>query len=130
MKKLIRHPEIIPFIILFLGFVTFAILISSCNPYNQIHEDTLYVTRKYIGNFDTLVQEKKATAIYTDQAMFRVIGHPPLEIPDSARCYLRYIKETLPRNYSSVWVLYFTWDGTEDLIKIRQNWYTGETYTP
>lgn len=117
-------------------FILLVILTAGCLPSNQIYEDQLYVTRKYVGNFDTtvVVQERQLffchdiTIIYTDRAHFRIWGNPGLDIPPSARCYLRYIAEVLPGPRKKVWVLYFTWDGTENLYMLQQDYYTGKVY--
>lgn len=91
-----------------------------------IHEDTLYITRKYIGDFIELRTDKKATCIMTSDALFYVHGKPELNIPDYSRCYVKYIPEKIAGSMSKYWVLYFTWDGTEDLFMIKQNWITGD----
>ncbi len=108
--------------------ILLVIIIGCVSQRDIIHEDTLYVTRKYIGNFIELRVDKKATCIVTTDALFYIIGKPLLEIPDSSRCYVKYIPERLVGSNTSVWILYFTWDGTEDLFVLRQNKYTGEIY--
>jgi len=101
------------------------LLFSGCATY--LHEDSLYVTRKYCGTFDTLCIEKKDVKIITSEQYFYIHGRVALNIPPRARCYVKYIRETLPDSYgSSVWILYFTWDGTEDLYMIKQNYITGQ----
>ena len=111
-------------------FLFFLSIIIGCvaNRKNVIHEDTMYVTRKFCGNFDTLIVEKKTIRIITDEAIFHIWGNPKIDIPKNRRCYVKYIPEKLPGSSNKVWVLYFTWDGTEDLIELRQNWITGEIY--
>ena len=115
-------------------FLLFAVisLIGCMSQRNIIHEDTMYVTRKYIGDFDTLVITKirrsNYTMVFTDQARFSLLGMPELGVKKNNRCYLRYIPETLPGSHSKIWVLYFTWDGTSDFYKLHQNPITGQVY--
>ena len=104
------------------------LLVGCTSKRNIIYEDTLYITRKYIGDFDTLVVEKRIAHIYTSQAVFNILGGTSLNIEKGAKCYLRYIPERLVGSHSKVYILYFTWDGTEDLFVLRQNIYTGEIY--
>ena len=110
-------------------------LMASCSTTNRIHEDMMYVTRKYIGDFDSMyvpiegrLIKSKITNIVTDYNHVTTWGTPELDIPQGARCYVKYIAESMPGSMVSVWVLYFTWDGTADLYKIRQDVYTGEIY--
>ena len=108
-------------IILFLS-----IILSSCVSTNRIHEDKMYLTRKYCGDFVGIVPvNKRYTRIYTTQATFKIVSHI-INVPIHARCYLRYIPQRLPDHHFDVWILYFTWDGTDDLYMLSQNIYTGE----
>jgi len=93
---------------------------------SHIYEDTLYVTRKYVGDFEKVIVEKKISKIYTTDSVFCILGKPNLSIPDSVRCYVKYIPERLAGNNAKTWILYFTWDGTEDLFMLYQNYITGE----
>ncbi len=100
------------------------ILFASCSRYN---ENVLFVTRKYCGNFDTLIVEKKFTKIYTTQDYFYIVNGVNLQIPKDSKCYVKYIEETLSGQIgSSVWILYFTWDGMDDLYMLKQNFITGK----
>ena len=95
---------------------------------NIVHEDTLYVTRKYVGDCEGVVADKKLTKIYTSQHIFSLTGHPELNLSKGDRCYVKYIAERLAGTPSKVWVLYFTWDGCEDLYMLRQDYFTGQIY--
>jgi len=110
------------------------IILMGCSSTNTIYEDTIYITRKYIGDFisqhtiaEGRIFKRDVTVIITDQAIVKTFGRPKIEIPYGARCYLRYIAEILPP-HSRVWVLYLTWDGTEDLYKLWQDPYTGRVF--
>ncbi len=106
----------------------FILLISCTSQRNIINEDTLYVTRKYVGDFIELRIDKKVTHILTTEAVFYIMGKPRMKIPVKSKCYVKYIAERLPGSHTKVWILYFTWDDTEDLYMLKQNWITGEIY--
>lgn len=94
----------------------------------------MYVTRKYCGEFDTLrysveksfIIKTNVTYIKTSEEVLSLVGRIPLDIEKGDRCYVKYIAESLPGSNTKIWVLYFTWDGTEDLYELRQNWITGQ----
>jgi|WetSurMetagenome_2_1015567.scaffolds.fasta_scaffold421471_2 hypothetical protein len=112
-----------------LGFLIIGLIfLYGCHATRFIHEDILYVTRKYCGDFDTLIIGKKETKIITTQHELFIWGNIPLDIPKHTKCYLRYIPETPSGQMATFWVLYFTWDGTDDLFMLRQNYITGEVY--
>lgn len=108
--------------------ISIAILCSCTSQLEIIHEDTLYVTRKYVGDFADLGVDKRTTRIITTEAVFHLTGTPTLNIPPNAKCYVKYIPERMAGATSKYWVLYFTWDGTEDLFMLKQNWITGKIY--
>ena len=108
--------------------ILIAVLLAGCSATNQIHEDNLYVTKRYIGDFVQLVPEKKVTNIITNQESFYIYGHPTLNIPIKSRCYVKYVAEKRVGSIQKYWVLYFTWDGTKDLYMLGQNMFTGEIY--
>jgi hypothetical protein len=110
------------------------VLLYGCAVQNEVHEDRMYVTRKYSGDFVKqepwemkrfILPNGKITKIYTTTHEFYLWGRPELEIPQGASCYVKYIPETIPGSMGKRWVLYFTWDGTEDLFMLAQDPYTG-----
>ena len=109
------------------------VLLTSCSMPREgtrIREDVLYKTRIYCGNFVSYHKEltgpqKNTYHIVTDRAMFHIKELPV--IPDSARCYFQ-LKETALPGGTMVWMLYFTWDGTDHLCRIRQNFLTGQIF--
>lgn len=101
---------------------------AGCSSANRIYEDELYVTKKYVGKFVELVPEKRCTNIKTDSESFYLHGHPDIVIPPGARCYVKYSAESMAGTMRKFWILYFTYDGTEDMFIVRQNQYTGEVY--
>ena len=104
------------------------VLLVGCLSQNSIHEDTLYVTRKYVGDLDTITVDKSTTNVFTTEALYCIWGKPRLNIPKGARCYVKYIPQRMPGTANIIWILYFTWDGTDDLIMLRQNYITGEVW--
>lgn len=92
----------------------------------QVHNDRMYITRQYVGNFVSVTQEKKVTVINTTETNFKILGNAQLKIIEDARCYVKYIPERIAGSNSMAWVLYFTWDGTENLYRIKQNYFTGQ----
>jgi hypothetical protein len=105
-------------------FLIFSIVLCSCT--HQIYENTLYITRKYCGTLERVDIEKKYVRIQTSETYFYIL-RTEVEIPIGVKCYVKYIPENLPSNIDSkVYILYFTWDGTEDLYMIRQNYITGQ----
>ncbi len=108
-------------------FVALLILVG-CSSANRIYEDQLYVTKKYVGCFIKQVPLKKRIEIVTMLDTFSVVGHPVLDIPAEARCYVKYSPERRAGTIRRFWILYFTWDGTDDLYMVGQNPYTGEIY--
>ena len=113
-----------------------AILLAGCSgSRNTAHEDQLYITRKYVGEFQTMETMKvgrlfkhTVTKINTGRAEFYLVGDPQLDISPSARCYVKYFPEKIPNSISTINVLYFTWNGTYDLYEVWQNAYTGQVY--
>ncbi len=105
-----------------------SVFFSCTTTQDLIYEDSLYVIRKYIGDFVELRIEKRMTCVYTTEAVFYIQGQPELKILEGARCYARYIPERMAGANFMSWVLYFTWDGTEDLYILEQDWITGEIY--
>lgn len=105
----------------------------SCSMPTRIYEDTLYITRKYVGRLDSTVIEPYVlrggvTHIYTDSMDFYLDGMIELDAQQGDKCYLRYIHESTAGSMWGHWVLYFTWNGTEDLYMLRQDRFTGEVY--
>jgi hypothetical protein len=86
------------------------------------------VTRKYCGNLDTTFVQGKYIKVITTTDYFYIDGKIDIDIPKNTRCYLRYIPEHLPGTYHNVWVLYFTFDGTDNLYMLKQNFITGRIY--
>ena len=114
--------------------IAIAFLIGGCSA-SQVHEDRLYITRKYVGDFQTFetmrvgrLFKHTVTRINTGRAEFYLIGDPQIDIPTGARCYVKYFPESLPNSASSVAVLYFTWNGTYDMYEVWQDRYTGKVY--
>ena len=107
--------------------IALILLLSFCGCVGMrpIHQGGLYITRKYCGDFDTLITGKKESIVRTSDAYFYIPAKVILNIPKDTRCYIRYIPELLSGTSNSVWILYFTWDGTEDLYMIKQNFITG-----
>lgn len=109
-------------------FISLAILMGCVIQKNTPHEDMLYVTRKYVGDFVGMEVEKRATHIVTTREDFYITGRPVLDIPYGARCYIKYFPEKIVGSVERYWILYFTWGSTEDLYMLRQNWVTGRIY--
>ena len=107
-------------------FLILALLVFvGCSRY--IYEDTMYVTRKYCGTFDTLIVGRRDIRIVTSEDYFYIPGRIRIDVPKNARCYVKYLRESLPDTPGSyIWILYFTWDGTDDLYMIKQNFITGQ----
>ncbi len=112
------------------------LIFMGCTPIRNIHEDRLYITKKYIGDYMKQEEQyvrvflgitKDVTKIVTTETYVFVPGHPKLNIPVGTKCYIKYIAESRP-HHCKVWILYLTWDGTDDLIMIYQNIYTGQIY--
>ena len=104
------------------------LICSGCTSASRIHEDNLYVTKKYVGDFVMLDVGKRETNIITNLESFYIYGNPDLNIQPGARCYVKYSAESKAGTMRKFWILYFTWDGTEDWYMLRQNAYTGEVY--
>jgi len=112
--------------IAFLLLLAFIIIIAICVSCSKYAEDALYITRKYCGNFDTLIVGKRYTEIYTTQDNFLILKGINLNIPKGSPCYVKYIRERLSgTKFNDIWILYFTWEGTSDLYMIKQNYITG-----
>jgi len=101
-------------------------LIGCASPQNIIHEDTLYITRKYVGNFIELVPQKRITKIITTHEIFYITGQPTLDIKKGDQCYVKYFPERMAGSPTTHPILYFTWNGTMDMYMLRQNYITGE----
>ena len=115
--------------------ITALLLVLSCSSTKNVHEDRLYITRKYVGDFQAMevvntgrIFKRPVTYIRTSRADFYVIGEPELDVHEGARCYVKYFPEKIPNSISTVPVLYFTWNGTYDMYEVWQNIYTGEIY--
>ena len=121
-----KHGGTIFGIILILAMIALAFIIGGCSSANRIYEDELYVTKRYAGKFVKFIPEKHCTQIQTDHEIFYLAGHPDINIPINASCYVKYSAESMAG--TKFWVLYFTWDGTDDLFLVKQNPYTGEVY--
>lgn len=111
------------------------LFIAGCSSTSKVHEDRLYITRKYVGEFQAFETMKvgrlfkhTVTQINTSRHEFYLLGNPELEIPSGARCYVKYFPEKIPNSISTISVLYFTWNGTYDMYEVWQNVYTGEIY--
>ena len=107
------------------------IMLSSCALNKIIKEDTLYVTKKYCGrllstNYIESGKYRRTTQIITDEAQFHVKGN--VQVPDSVRCYFKMKETIISAGESVVWMVYFTYDGTDDLYFIIQNFITGRIY--
>jgi hypothetical protein len=111
-----------------ISILSVALILAGCSGMDKIHESRLYVTKKYAGNFVRMVPQKHCTAIITTEAAFYILGTPALDIPAGARCYCKYSPESRAGTLRKFWVLYFTWDGTNDMYMIKQNPYTGKIY--
>ena len=113
-----------------------AFLFAGCSASrNTAHEDRLYITRKYVGEFQSMETVKvgklfkhTVTRINTSRAEFYLTGKPQLDISPGTRCYVKYFPESLPNSISTVNVLYFTWNGCYDMYEVWQNYYTGQIY--
>jgi hypothetical protein len=109
------------------------VLLTSCagpREGTRIKEDVLYKTRISCGNLISIHKElsgpqKNSYHIQTDRAMFHIKELPT--IPTGTRCYFQLRETALPGG-TQVWMLYFTWDGTDHLCMVRQNFITGEIY--
>lgn len=114
------------------------LIFFSCTPQmrlNTIHEDTLYVTRKYIGHFIKIdyvsikrVFNYRATRIRTNECIVYIWGEQYLDIPIGTRCYIKYFPERIPGTNTKAWVLYLTWDGTDNFYRLIQDQITGKVY--
>lgn len=128
MKK--RHVFLVTVSIILLS------IISGCyGTRDTSHRDQLYVTRKYVGNFQASevmkvgwIFKRKVTKINTTRAEFYLTGEPKLDIPQGTGCYVKYFPEHIPNSIETIPVLYFTWNGTYDMYHVWQNPYTGEVY--
>lgn len=109
-------------------FIVIALFLVGCSSTNRIYEDELYITKKYVGKFIRFVPEKRCTNIQTDRESFYIMGHPDINIPVGAPCYVKYSAESKAGTLRKFWILYFTWDGTDDLYMVKQNPYTGKVY--
>lgn len=112
-----------------------AIILAGCSSTSKVHEDRLYITRKYVGDFQTFETMRvgrlfkyTVTRINTSCAEFYLLGDPQLNIQPGARCYVKYFPEKIPNSISNVAVLYFTWNGTYDMYEVWQDAYTGKVY--
>ena len=112
-----------------------AIILTGCSSTSKVHEDRLYIIRKYVGEFQAFETMKvgrlfkhTVTQIQTGRAEFYLLGDPQLNIELGARCYVKYFPEKIPNSISSVAVLYFTWNGTYDMYEVWQDPYTGKVY--
>jgi hypothetical protein len=107
-----------------IAFFWAAAMLFGCASVNRIEENTMYITREYCGTFVKQDPEKKRYQIYTSDAVFHIIDGP-VDVPQGARCYFQSKEELLPTG-TKVWILYFTWDGTDKLYQLSQNFITGE----
>jgi hypothetical protein len=85
-------------------------------------QDELVITRKYVGK----VISHPGNEIMTERYTFHMLDIP--EPPDSAWCYLQYKEKSIPGSVMTQYILYFTWNGTDELYMLRQNPYTGIVY--
>lgn len=109
-----------------LFFISLIILMGCASQKDAVHENMLYITRKYVGDFIELVPEKKITQIVTTRETFYIRGNPDLDIKKGARCYVKYFPERMANSMTTYFVLYFTYNGTMDMYTVHQNWITGE----
>ena len=108
--------------------IVIALILAGCSSANRIYEDELYITKKYVGKFVRFVPEKRCTEIQTDRETFYLAGHPDIDIPSGARCYVKYSAESRAGTIRKFWILYFTYDGTDNFYMVKQNPYTGQVY--
>lgn len=115
--------------------ILIVIILAGCSFTSKVHEDRLYITRKYVGEFQAFetmkagrLFKRTVTQIQTTRAEFYLLGDPQLNIPTGARCYVKYFPESLPNSISTINVLYLTWNGTYDMYELWQDPYTGEIY--
>ena len=113
---------------LILGILVGIILAGCTTSEDLVYEDQLRITRKYIGEYIQTVDQKRNISIYTTEAVVKIAGHPELKIPEGSSCYLRYRAEQYAGNLQRYYVLYFTWNGTNDLYMVYQNPITGQIY--
>ena len=99
-------------------------VLSSCASPMRIQEDVMYKTREYCGEFVSISAEKWNYEVQTTEAIFHV--KDSVSVPKGVRCYFKLIEERVPGSASMVWVVYFTWDGTDQNYRVCQNFVTGD----
>ena len=105
------------------------IILTGCMSQKDIsYKDSLYLTRKYVGDFIEMVPGKRITEIVTTRESFYILGKPELDIHKGVRCYVKYYPEKIANSMTTYFVLYFTWNGTRDMYVVRQDWITGRIY--
>lgn len=116
-------------------FIIFIVIILAGCSASRVHEDRLYITRKYVGIFqasETMrvgrLFKHTVTKLNTSRAEFYLLSDPQLNIQPGARCYVKYFPEKIPNSISTTPVLYFTWNGTYDMYEVWQDRYTGKIY--
>lgn len=91
----------------------------------RVHENTLYVTRAYVGIYVDRAEWTNGCKVFTDRHLFFVIGRLP-NIPNNAKCYIQL--KRIKRLEGDFYRSYFAWDGTDSLYLLRQNVYNAKPY--
>ncbi len=100
----------------------FIIFLLSCSV-NRIREDVLYKTKFDVGYYLGQCPDHDGYMIATQHGVYHVDNKQP--IPDSTRCWVKRI-EIIRIGGEKYLKPYFTWDGTDTLIEIHYDIYTGE----
>jgi len=103
--------------------IILAILIvySSCTPY-YYERESVVKTKIYVGKFEKSTYiDDKYSYVKTTQAVYKVKGHPQVEI--GSWCYIRIelCRQDVTREMQdrmATW--YFTWDGTFEEYKVKR----------
>lgn len=111
----------------YLLFLSIVLMVGCKSQYTLQRENYLQTTKKYCGRYDTCVQvTKRMHLIYTDEIAFYIYKFDDAEISKNAYCYTKYVKESRCNSLQPVYVLYFTWIGTDELYYIKQDPVTGQ----
>lgn len=91
-----------------------------CSQKPIYNSDNLLITKKYVGQFDTVVPSiKKYSKVYTTKEIIDVKNLDTIPTKGT-NCYLQ-LKKIRLANSTNMWVVFFTWNGTEKLYLVNEN---------
>ena len=93
-----------------------------------LKEDELVITRAYAGNFVAQRINNNVLTVYTTKTRLHFDDvRDTLPIPNNSWCYIQLLPESRV-GCNRAYTCYFTWNGSDTLVKPRQDLITAEPY--